>query len=83
MSFVLAGRAPERQFNPVGKAQLVVNGSQFVLDRLLGPTQGAGYFPILEAFADQFDNPKLAGREPPQAVIFTPQRDTPNRNRGA
>ena len=83
MSFVLAGLAPERQFNPVRKAQLVIHDAQFVLDRVLGPAQGTGYFAIVEAFGDQFDNLKLAGHEPPQAVIFSVQRDTPKRNRDA
>lgn len=54
--FVLPGLIPERQFDPVPQAELVVDHAEVVLDNVFGSAEGICNFPVLAAFGDELDN---------------------------
>jgi len=53
---VLPGLIPERQFDPVPEAELVVDYAEVVLDNVFGSAEGIRNFPVLAAFGDELDD---------------------------
>ena len=58
---VLPGLIPKRQFDPVPKAELVVDYAEIILDNVFGCAEGIRNFPVLAALGDELDDGMFSG----------------------
>ena len=47
---------PEGEFNPIPEPKLIVDSAKIILHDVFGRSDGLGYFFVLQAFGNEFDD---------------------------
>jgi hypothetical protein len=68
--FVTASFVPESEFDPIPESEFVVDGAEIVFDDMLGGSNGACDFSVLESLGNKFDDALLSFTWHPVSVAF-------------